>query len=163
MLALLVSAFSWSLGSLLSPRVPRPSSPLLGASMQMLVGGTYLLLTGLATGERIVPAKVSALSLASLVYLAVFGSLVGFTVYLWLMRVASPALVSTYACVNPVVAVFLGAVFLAEPVTPRMLLATAAIVGAVALVVSAKPKPSDNRDSTLVLPRGAARPEARTA
>jgi drug/metabolite transporter (DMT)-like permease len=151
--ALLVSALAWSVGSILSPRVARPASPLLGASMQMLVGGTYLLIAGLASGERIHAARVSALSAISLVYLAVFGSLVGFTVYLWLMRVASPALVSTYACVNPVVAVFLGAVFLGEPVTPRMLVATAAIVGAVALVVSARSKPSDNR---FVLPRSAA-------
>jgi len=142
---LLFAALSWSVGSLASTRVPRPASPLLGAGMQMLVGGGYLLVSGLALGERVAPARVTLLSAGSLVYLSVAGSLIGFTVYLWLMRVAPPALVSTYACVNPVVAVFLGAVFLHEPVTPRMLVATAAIVGAVALVISARLKPADNK------------------
>jgi drug/metabolite transporter (DMT)-like permease len=155
---LLFSALSWSIGSLVSTRIPRPSAPLLAASMQMLAGGAYLAIAGLASGERVDASRVSVLSVGALLYLAVFGSLVGFTIYLWLMRVAAPSLVATYACVNPVVAVFLGAVLLHEPITLRMLVATAAIVGAVALIVSARRKPAQNR---VVLPSGAtARAEA---
>lgn len=155
---LLVAALSFSIGSLASTRVPRATSPLLFVAMQMLAGGAMLLFASIVLGERVSLAKVSLLSAASLLYLAVAGSLVGFTLYLWLMRVAPPALVSTYACVNPVVAVFLGAVLLHEPITPRVLVATAAIVGAVALVISARMKSSDNR---AVLPQPARAVRAR--
>jgi drug/metabolite transporter (DMT)-like permease len=152
---LLLSALSWSIGSLAAPRLARPAAPLLAAAMQMLAGGVYLVLASLATGEpaRFSPRAVSAASLVSLVYLAVFGSLVGFTLYLWLVRVAAPALVSTYACVNPVVAVFLGWALLGETITPRVVMATAVIAGAVAIVVSSRAKPSQN---AAAVPRRAA-------
>jgi drug/metabolite transporter (DMT)-like permease len=157
--ALVAAALSFSIGSLASTRVPRPPSPLLGVAMQMLAGGGCLLLASFVLGERVSPSKVTLLSAGSLVYLAVAGSLVGFTIYLWLMRVAPPALVSTYACVNPVVAVLLGGLFLHEPITARILVATAAIVGAVALVVSARMKSTDNR-AVLPPPRAAVRARA---
>jgi drug/metabolite transporter (DMT)-like permease len=156
---LLVAALSFSIGSLASTRVPRPSNPLLFVAMQMLAGGASLMLFSIALGERVSVSRVTLLSAGSLVYLAVAGSLVGFTLYLWLMRVAPASLVATYACVNPVVAVFLGAVLLHEPITPRVVFAAAAIVGAVALVISARMKTSDNR-AVLPPPRAAVRARA---
>ena len=91
---------------------------------------------GCATGEwgRFSPALVSGRSLAAVAYLVVFGSLVAFTAYVWLLRTTSPALASTYAFVNPVVAVFLGWALAAEQVSLRTLAAAAVIVGAVVLI-----------------------------
>ncbi len=134
--AVLFAAFTWALGSVLSRRFTPASSPLQATALQMLAGGGLLLALSLATGEwtRFSPAHVSARSWAALLYLLVFGSLLGFTVYMWLLRVAAPALVSTYAFVNPAVAVFLGWALAAEPVTPRTLLAAAVIVWAVVLI-----------------------------
>jgi drug/metabolite transporter (DMT)-like permease len=81
----------------------------------------------------------STASMLAWLYLTLFGALVGFTAYLWLMRVSTPARVSTYAFVNPVVAVFLGWIVLHEPVTPRTIIAAAMIVSAVALITLASP------------------------
>jgi drug/metabolite transporter (DMT)-like permease len=106
----------------------------------MLAGGALLLaLSGMA-GEwsRFSPALVTARSAAALAYLLVFGSLLGFTVYVWLLRAASPALVSTYAFVNPAVAIFLGWLLADETISPRTLLAAAMIVGAVVLITRAE-------------------------
>ena len=134
--AVLFAAFTWALGSLLSRRFAPPSSPLQATALQMLAGGGLLLALSFATGEwtRFSPADVSVRSWAALLYLLVFGSLLGFTVYMWLLRAASPALVSTYAFVNPAVAVFLGWALAAEPVPPRTLLAATVIVWAVVLI-----------------------------
>jgi drug/metabolite transporter (DMT)-like permease len=138
--ALLFAAFAWALGSLLSRRFAPPKSPLQATALQMLAGGVLLLALSLSTGEwaRFSPAHVSARSWAALLYLLVFGSLLGFTVYMWLLRTASPALVSTYAFVNPAVAIFLGWALAAEPVTLRTLLAAAVIVWAVVLITRAE-------------------------
>jgi drug/metabolite transporter (DMT)-like permease len=102
----------------------------------MLAGGVLLGAFSGAAGEwgRFSPALVSAKSLLAIAYLVVFGSLVAFTAYIWLLRAASPALVSTYAFVNPVVAVFLGWLLASEPVSARTLVAAAVIVGAVVLI-----------------------------
>jgi drug/metabolite transporter (DMT)-like permease len=111
--------------------------------MQMLAGGAVLTVVATAMGEwaDLDLAAVSLESLLGLGFLIVFGSLVGFASYVWLLRSARTTLVSTYAYVNPIVAVFLGWAILGEAVTARTLLAGAVIVTAVALIVSAHPAP----------------------
>lgn len=137
--ALLIASISWAAGSLYVQRATLPSSPLLATSMQMLCGGVLLFATGALTGEpaRFALSRVSTGSALAVLYLIVFGSLIGFTAYTWLLRSASPVLVSTYAYVNPVVAVFLGWALASEPVTPGMLLGAAVILGGVALISTA--------------------------
>lgn len=132
----LLGSLSWAVGSFLSPRIPMPGNPFVASTVEMAVGGLALLVMGLVNGERLHPGAVSAQSWAALAYLVVAGSLIGFTSYIWLLGHAPISLVSTYAYVNPVVAVILGAVVLAEPVTTTMLVAGALIVAGVALVVS---------------------------
>jgi hypothetical protein len=106
----------------------------------MLLGSGALLIEAVLTGElgRFRPEAVSASSLAALAYLTVFGSLLAFNAYAWLLRSAPLSLVGTYAYVNPVVAVALGGLILAEPITPRTLVASAVIVAAVAMIVTAR-------------------------
>ncbi len=134
--AVLFAALAWAFGSILSRRFAPTESPLQATALQMLAGGALLLAASAATGEwaRFSPAHISARSLVALLYLMVFGSLVGYTIYVWLLRVADPSRVSTYAFVNPVVAVFLGWALADEAVTLRMLVAAAVIVGAVVLI-----------------------------
>jgi drug/metabolite transporter (DMT)-like permease len=102
----------------------------------MTIGGLGLLLTGTVIGERLHPAEVTTASWLAVAYLIVMGSLVGFTSYTWLLGNAPISLVSTYAYVNPVVAVLLGLAILQEPITPQMLAGGLVIVLGVALVVS---------------------------
>jgi drug/metabolite transporter (DMT)-like permease len=138
--AVLFAAFAWALGSLLSRHLAPPASPLQATAVQMLAGGALLGCASGATGEwaRFSPALVSARSLAAVAYLVVFGSLVAFTAYIWLLRAASPALFSTYAFVNPVVAVFLGWLLAGEEVGVRTFVAATVIVGAVVLITLAE-------------------------
>jgi drug/metabolite transporter (DMT)-like permease len=135
--ALLTAALLWAVGSLASRRAALPSSTLLAVSMEMIAGGAILLATASLAGEwrGFALAAVSQRSLLSLAYLIVAGSLLGFSAYIFLLGATTPARVSTYAYVNPVVAVFLGWAIAREPVTPRTLLAAAVIVGAVALII----------------------------
>lgn len=139
---LLTSAVAWAFGSLYGKSAPRPDSHLFGVALLMLAGGGWLTLTGLLTGEtsRLVLTEVSTLSVLSLLYLVVFGSIIAFSAYVWLLKVASPAQVGTYAFVNPVVAVYLGWALAGEPLTPRIALAAAIIVVGVALIVWRRPK-----------------------
>jgi len=139
--ALTLAAFSWAVGSLYSRGAQLPDSPLLGTGMEMLAGSLGLFLLGTLTGDwgRLDPAGITARSVWSLLYLIVFGSLVGFAAYTWLLRVAPTTLVSTYAYVNPVVAIFMGNWLAGEPLTARILLATAIIVGSVALITLKQP------------------------
>jgi drug/metabolite transporter (DMT)-like permease len=132
------ATFSWALGTFASPRLRLPRDPLVSTALQMLAGGTLLLLAGFAFGEpaRADPSSFSAASLAALAYLVVFGSLVGFTAYTWLLQHTSVSVVATYAYVNPVIAVFLGTLVLSEPVTPSMVIGAAIILAAVAFIVS---------------------------
>src|SRR5881275_1957432 len=137
---LLLSSFIWSAGSLYSRTAKHAASPFLTAAQQMLCGGLLLLLAGIVTGEvrRFHPGSVSILSLASFIYLVIFGAVVGYTAYIWLLRHCEPAKVATYAYVNPVVAVLLGAAFAGETVTMRVLIAAALIIGSVAIVITAQ-------------------------
>jgi drug/metabolite transporter (DMT)-like permease len=133
---LILASASWAWGSVLSKSAPLPESPILATSMEMIAGGILLLLTAAVAGQfnGFNPAKVSRSAALAWGYLVVFGSLVGFTAYIWLLGVTSIAKAGTYAYVNPIVAVVLGWAILHEPVTPRMLLAAGVILLGVALV-----------------------------
>jgi drug/metabolite transporter (DMT)-like permease len=137
---LLFSSFIWSAGSLYSRIAKHAPSPFFTAAQQMICGGLLLLLAGIMTGEsrRFHPGGMSMLSLASFAYLVVIGAVIGYTAYIWLLRHCDPAKVATYAYVNPIVAVFLGAAFAGETVTMRTLLAASLIIGSVALVITAQ-------------------------
>ncbi len=134
---LVIASLGWAAGSLYSRRATA-SSALLATGMQQLAGGALLLAAGALSGEltSLRPEAFTPKSLLALAYLITFGSLVGFTAYIWLLRHVQPALVSTYAYVNPVVAVFLGWLLAAEPITPRTLLASSIVVGAVAIITT---------------------------
>jgi drug/metabolite transporter (DMT)-like permease len=133
---LLVAALSWAIGSLYSKRAPRAENEFIGTGMEMIVAGVVLIAAGLATGEasRFSLGAASTKSWLSVLYLVTFGSIVAYTAYVWLLSAVSATLVSTYAFVNPVVAVFLGWAFAGEPLNLRMIIAAAIIVGAVALI-----------------------------
>ncbi len=115
-LVLVVGAISWAIGSLYSRKASLPSSPLQGTAMEMLVGGMGLLVAGTLSGEasQLNLHSISDKSLAGVFYLVIFGSLVGFAAYTWLLRVATTSLVSTYAYVNPLIAIILGYLFASE-------------------------------------------------
>jgi len=136
-LVVLGGSVSWGIGSVLAGRLPAPASPLVGSAMEMLAGG--IVLTGLAaaTGEltRVDPAHVSAGSLLGLLYLIGPGSLLALTCYVIALRRLPTAVVSTYAYVNPVVAVSLGALFLGERPTLATLLGGAIVVASVAMLL----------------------------
>lgn len=135
---ILAASIAWAAGSLRSRRVPLPSSRALATAMEMLTGAGFLLLGGLLAGEgaRLDLSAVSLRSAVALAYLTIFGSLVGFSAYVWLLDVAPAARVATYAYVNPVVAVALARLFEGATLTPRILAAAATVVAGVALVVA---------------------------
>ena len=135
---LLLSSFIWSAGSLYSRTVKHAASPFLGAAQQMFCGGLLLMLVGLFAGEskKFHPGNITTLSLGAFAYLVLIGAIVGYTAYFWLLRHCDPAKVATYAYVNPIVAVLLGALFAHEAVTLRTLLAAALIIGSVALIIT---------------------------
>jgi len=136
-LMLFGATLSWALGTFLSPRLETPRNALVSTAYQMLAGGVVLLVAAVGNGEvaQLDPATFSARSLIAFAYLVVFGSLVAYTAYTWLLQNASVSLVSTYAFVNPVVAVVLGALILSEPITPTIVVGAAVIVVAVAFIV----------------------------
>ncbi len=131
-IVLVSASVSWSIGSMLSRRWPAEST-LLSTGMQMLTGGALMLVLGWARGELdgFALAQVSLRSFLALLYLCSFGSIIGYTAYTYLLRHASPTAASTYAYVNPIVAVGLGAMFAGEPVTARMAVAGLVILAAV--------------------------------
>jgi drug/metabolite transporter (DMT)-like permease len=137
---LMFSSFCWSLGSILSHKLELPPSPFLAAAMEMLAGGAFLLMLGALSGEgrHFHFYGLALRSLLGLGYLIVAGSLLGFTAYIWLLRTVHTARVSTYAFVNPAVAVFLGWTVGSEALTGRELLASATIIAGVALIITAK-------------------------
>ena len=136
--AVLIGALAWATGSIYMRRAPLPVNALRGTSMQMLAAGVVFGVIGLLGGEagRMVWAGVTWRSASALAYLSVFGSIVAFSAYTWLLRNAKPSVVSTYAYVNPFVAVLLGALLLSEPVTGGMLVAAVLIIAGVALIVT---------------------------
>jgi drug/metabolite transporter (DMT)-like permease len=137
---LVLATLSWASGSLYSRGAKLPRNPLLTTGMNMLAGGALLTLVGTAMGQwgGVHPAAISLRSALSLLYLIVFGAIVGFTAYLWILKEANLATASTYAYVNPVVAVFLGWALAGETVTPRVVGAASVIVGSVVIITLAR-------------------------
>lgn len=144
--ALVIGAeISWALGSLYVRRAPLPRSGLLATGLEMVAGGVALLLAGTLLGEigRTDVSQFSTRSIVAVAYLVVFGSILAFTAYTWLLANVPVSTVGTYAYVNPIVAVALGAIFLSEPITPRTLIAAAIIIGAVVAMVSGRPRAAE--------------------
>lgn len=141
---LLIAPILWSLGSIYAKGADMPKSVLLSTAMQMLTGAVWLFILSVGTGELrgFNFGDVSMRSWWGLLYLITFGSLVGFVSYGWLLHNAPISLMSTYAYVNPVVAVFLGSWFASEPLTPRILTAAAIIIGSVVIINSSRQKPA---------------------
>lgn len=137
-IALLLASFLWSIGSLYAKRAPLPKAPLLGIGMEMFAGGLWLIAVSMARGESVELSAVSLRSAGALAYLTFVGAIIGFTAYVWLLGVASTAKVSTYAFVNPVVAVALGWWLAGEELTARTLVAAAIIVAGVVLITAAR-------------------------
>lgn len=139
----LLATLSWSAGSMLSRNAQLPDSPILSTGMQMLSASVLLLSTGMLRGElgQVHLALVSARSLLGWAYLVVFGSVIAFTAYLWLLKVSTPAQVGTYAYVNPVIAVLLGWSLNGETLSPQTLLGAGLVIAAVVFIVTQQRKP----------------------
>lgn len=140
-LILLLAPLGWAHGSMYSQRRAQlPRSPLSASAIQMLAGGAATFTEALISGEtaRFHPEQISTASLLALVYLIFVGSMLAYTAYAWLLRNAPLSLVSTYAYVNPVVAVALGTIFLGEALSGRTIVASLVILAAVAIIVTAR-------------------------
>lgn len=137
-IALLLACVFWSFGSLYSRRARLPKSMFLSVAMQMIAAGVVLVLLGTGTGEwaRFDITAVTWKSWISLIYLSLIGSIIALSAYVWLLQVSSPARVSTYAYVNPVIAIILGALLANEPVTARAVIAAVVIVAAVVIITT---------------------------
>ncbi len=149
-LAIVGGTICWAVGSFLAPRIPTPNNPFVLSTYEMLIGGAFLVLLGLLRGERLDAAAIERSATSGWVaflYLFLIGSVVAFTAYVWVLDHAPLSLVMTYAYVNPVVAVALGALLLHEPLTPSILVGGAIVVVGVLLVVQAErlrpPAPED--------------------
>jgi drug/metabolite transporter (DMT)-like permease len=136
--ALLAATVSWSVGTLYSRRAKGAASPLMGAGANMLMGSVGLLAAGVVLGEpsRLDPAAVTPRSAAALIYLILVGAVIGFTAFFWLVRNTSTAKATTYAYVNPIVAIVLGWALAHEPVTPRVLVAATVIISGVVMITT---------------------------
>ena len=150
--AVIIGALSWATGSIYGLKASTPKSSLLTAGMQMLAGSASLFLVGLIRGEHMTfdPAAVSSNSIFALFYLIVFGSLMGFTAYSWLLKNAQPAMVATYAYVNPVIAVVLGWSIAGESLTAQMLIGAFVIVASVILITANKSEKSNDDDDLAI-------------
>ena len=136
--ALLGATIAWAAGSIYSRGAPSVESPLMGAGANMLTGGAGLVITGLVVGEagHLNLAAISMRSLLAMLYLIFVGALVGFTAFFYLLRHTTPAKSTTYAYVNPVVAIILGWAILSEPITMRVLVAAAVIISGVVMITT---------------------------
>jgi drug/metabolite transporter (DMT)-like permease len=157
-------SLTWALGSIYSRHAPKPASALMMTASQMLVGGIFLGVCAIPAGELggFSLGEISLRSFLAVVYLLIFGSLIAFTAFVYLLRVSTAAKVATYAYVNPVVAVILGWLLADEAVTPRMLVAAAIIVGAVALITTTEARSQSSEPTTRTdVGGGPADPDAR--
>jgi drug/metabolite transporter (DMT)-like permease len=156
----LAASLSWAAGSVWSRTAPLVRRPLVMTGMEMLAGGVACFAVGFAIGEGgdLHLGDVSAGAWVALGYLIVFGSLLAYTAYVWLLQTAPLSLVTTYAFVNPLVAILLGSVFLSEPFTARTLVATALIVLGVMLIVlnrhNAQARPAEPQETPELLKCG---------
>ena len=153
-LALILASLAWAIGSIYSKHHPLPASPLLGVAMQTLCGGSVLCLAALVTGELrgFHFSQVTLRSWLGLLYLVFFGSAFGFSAYVYILKHSTATRVATYAFVNPVVALFLGWFLAAEPLSARTMLASAVILGAGLLVITAPPKDVIHADEAVPAP-----------
>jgi drug/metabolite transporter (DMT)-like permease len=142
-LTVLCASFFWSVGSYLATRLPLPADPFVTTVYEMFAGGALMLGVALARGEfaELSIGEVSGRSWAAFAYLAVAGSIVAFSAYVWLLQSAPISFVATYAYVNPAVAMLLGAVLLGEALTGPILIGGAVVVAAVAVIVSVEHRP----------------------
>jgi drug/metabolite transporter (DMT)-like permease len=140
-IVLVFATLTWAAGSIFSRYTRLPASPMMGSAVEMLVGGAALLILGAVTGEfsRLDLSGITTRSVLGLAYLIVFGSLIGYTAYTWLLQVAPTSLVSTYAYVNPLVALAIGALLGNEILSPRTMIAAAIILASVSLTTTAQP------------------------
>lgn len=152
-ITLVLGSLAWATGSIYSRHHPIPHSPMLGVAMQSLAGGAGLWFMALATGEiwTFHPASVSLRSWLAVLYLVVFGSALGFSAYVYILKHSTASRVATYAFVNPVVALFLGWGFGGEPLTLRTLVASGTILAAVLLVITA-PHPAPTPAQEEIVP-----------
>ena len=152
LLAVLLGSFSWSMGVAISPKLTLPTDALGRTALPTICGAVLLLAAAGVTGEFHAThwAAISVKSLLGLAYLIVFGSLIAFTSYTWLLQKCPPALVATHTYANPVVAVFLGWLLASEPLTMRVALASLAILGAIVLI--RKGEQATKSPSTVSLP-----------
>jgi drug/metabolite transporter (DMT)-like permease len=151
-LALLAACFFWAMGSLYSRRSAATKATFLSTAMQMIAGGVAQLMFATLVGEwaRVDIEKFSVESIVAFLYLLVFGSIVAFSAYVWLLKVCSPSLVSTYAFVNPLIAVALGALIARESLSSSSMIAMAIIVvGVMTITLAPKPTviPAEKTDS----------------
>ncbi|MEP7015820.1 MAG: EamA family transporter [Verrucomicrobiota bacterium] len=157
---LLCSSLIWSAGSLYARNAQNAPSPFLGAAQQMLCGGALLFIAGIVRGELRLfdPGRVTTQSFVAFIYLVLIGGIIGYVSYAWLLRHCEPAKVATYAYVNPIVAVTLGALFAHETLSFRTLLGAALIIGSVAVVITAQQmKPKGSGIPTIIEPADCAR------
>ena len=146
-LALIIGSISWSIASVLTRRLPLPASKVMSSGAQMLAGGIMLTLASAALGDlhNFHPSTISRAAWLSLIYLIVFGSLIGFTAYVWLIHHESPTKVGTYAYVNPVVAVLIGYLIGGEALGLRTILGTLFVLISVIVITTTpakKPAPT---------------------
>jgi|SRR5271165_1216497 len=153
-LALILASLAWASGSIYSRHHPLPRSPMLGVAMQTLCGGAALFLVSLVRGELhgFQLASVSLRSWLAVLYLIIFGSALGFSAYVYILKHSTAARVATYAFVNPVVALFLGWFWGGEALTLRTILASAVILTAVILVIAAPRKDPIAADEAIPAP-----------
>jgi drug/metabolite transporter (DMT)-like permease len=149
---LVLGALSWAVGSVYSRHAALPRSLLLSSGMEMICGGAWLILAGLAAGQAssFHLHAVSLRSFLAFAYLVVFGSIVAFNAFTYLLEVSTPSHVSTYAYVNPVVAVFLGWMLANEPLTARTIAGAAVIVSSVAMVTAGHSSPATEPEAESV-------------
>jgi drug/metabolite transporter (DMT)-like permease len=153
-LALVLASLAWAVGSIYSKHHPIPNSAMLGVAMQMMAGGAALLIVAGISGEfrELHLAEVTLRSWLALLYLAVFGSAMGFSAYIYILKHGTAAHVATYAFVNPVVALFLGWLLGGEALTLRTILASAVILTAVILVITMPHKDPMEADEAIPAP-----------
>lgn len=152
-IGLLFGALCWAIGSIYGRGLKNVGSPVAFAAMEMLCGGVMLLVLGTATGEErhLTMAALAAKPVLSLLFMIVFGSIVAFSAYNWLLMASTPARVATYAYVNPVVAVVMGCALAGEPFTLRDGLGAAVIVASVILVVASKKEEARRPEREMVV------------
>jgi len=156
---LILASLSWAIGSLYSRKALLPSSPLQSTSMEMVSGGALLTLASLVSFEwsGFQPSETSLASLIAFIYLITLGSLVGFTSYIFLLKASTPAKVSTYAYVNPIIAVILGWAIAQEELTLRTLFAAAVIVAAVVVITTYRAAINHAAKTAVAVPAQSAR------